>query len=382
MKRVIAFVLVAVSLVLCAGCAEKAPYEAAYVELGNPLEETYFGGIKARSAWDVEVYKNTLYIGSGDYDVNQGPVHMWFYDFDKGEWALEEFLEDEQIARFCEIDGVLYAPGIDPRVSWETGSYYTNDGEGGWDTHIVLPGGVHNFDIVKFDGKLFAGLGVEDGNHPIVTSTDGENWAAVPLYKDGAPRETNGATYIRVYDFFTLNGSLYAYFSISGNGVKAAKEIYRLDGDKFVYHSDMMRDLPRIKCIYLLLYQKVEFKGKQYFSTGYLYETEDMVTASPIDFGEETVVTDLRVIGKNLYALCATPIKNEDGSTTFRNSVRKSRNGKTFNEVFYFDYDVRALSFTYHNDNFYFGMGYGAGTTDFYEGNGMVLSVEYAKAGR
>ena len=353
--------------------------------MGIPLEETYFSGICARSAWDVEVYDNKLFVGSGDYDQNLGPVSMCFYDFSTGSWELEDILNDEQIGRFYIFDNVLYAPGLDPRVSWETGNYYSyKSGGDGWETHTVLPNGVHNFDLIKFNGKLFAGLGVEEGSSPVVMSEDGENWVSTPLYKDGALRETYNATFIRVYDFFVLNDTLYAYFSLSGTDVKSAWEIYRFDGEKFVYHSDLPTSgLSWNKHTYVHFYDKVEFKGCQYFSTGNLYKTTDMVTAELMDMGENTEVTGLRIIGKELYALCSTPVESEDGRTTFHISVRKSRDGKTFNEVFYFDYDVRAMSFTYSNGTFYLGMGFGTTKTgELYDKNGMVLSVEYATGER
>ena len=45
--------------------------------------------------------------------------------------------------------------------------------------------------------------------------------------------------------------------------------------------------------------------------------------------------------------------------------------------MFFYDYENRALSFTYHDGVFYFGMGYGvAAKNDLYDTNGMVLAVE------
>ncbi len=53
-----------------------------------------------------------------------------------------------------------------------------------------------------------------------------------------------------------------------------------------------------------------------------------------------------------------------------------STDGETFTDMFHFNYPVRALCFTYAEDNFYFGMGYGIRTQKTYDENGMVLSVE------
>ena len=50
--------------------------------------------------------------------------------------------------------------------------------------------------------------------------------------------------------------------------------------------------------------------------------------------------------------------------------------GIEFEEMFSFTYPVRALSFTYANEHFYFGMGYGIRAKQLYDENGMVLSVK------
>lgn len=376
MKRVISLIC-AVALLLCStACAPRETYEATVTELGIPLKDVYPQGGMERCVWDVEFYKDALYVGSGDYDRNRGPVYMTHYDFEAAEWEIDDVLNDEQVERFYIFDDVLYAAGYDSRGSWDFGNYFTCRETGDWETHNTLPNGVHNFDMIKFNGKLFAGLGVEEGESPVVVSTDEETWEQVPLLKDGKPRETHGGTFIRVYDFFTLNNTLYAYFSLSSD-VETAREIYRYDGENFVYHSIMTRSF-KFKCFkYGHFSHKSEFKGYQYLGASYLYRTADMTTGELIDLGENVEVNDSRVIGKALYLLCDEKITHDDGSEEFRISVKKSKNGTDFTELFYFHYPVRALSFTYNKGTFYFGMGYGSGTDKYFNENGMVLSVDY-----
>ncbi|MBQ9963999.1 MAG: hypothetical protein IJP14_02635 [Clostridia bacterium] len=379
MRKLFAIILVISISCMCLGCAPKETYEAAYTSLGAPIENSGILGSTSACVWDLEVYNNTLFVGSGDYDKNHGPIHMWYYDFEKGNWASEDILRDEQISRFHVFDDVLYAPGIDPESSWDVGNYYSyTASERTWETHNVLPGGVHNFDLIKFDGKLFAGLGTIMKDSPIVVSEDGETWEEVLLYKDGQRRETYNSDWIRVYDFFELDGSLYAYFYLYCDAEKV-KEIYCYDGEKFVFHSNMIETMQENKKTYVPITQKTEFEKHQYIVNGHLYKTADMITVQKIDVGENVEVADLRKIGNTLYVLCNQEIPHEDGTTEFRISVLKTKDGENMREVFYYTFPVRALSFTYYQQHFYFGMGYGK-TSEEYEfhfDNGTVLSVDY-----
>ena len=373
MKKITAFLLLAVTILALASCG-KYPYQAEYAELGIPLKDYYKTGSIERCVWDVEYLDGNLFVGSGDYDKNKGPVMMYRYNFEEQAWKLDNSVSDEQIERFFVFDDKLYAAGCDPQTSWSYGNFYYYEGTS-WKTNNTIPGGIHNFDMVRFNGKLFVGLGVVDGDTPVKMTEDEQNWTPVYLYKDGKIRETNGAEYIRVYDFFTLQNELYAYF-YTYYGEQAYREIYRLEEDKFVYYSDMISTLKFSKTGYAGIAQKAEFKGKQYFTTGYLYKSEDMKTAERINIGDKTNVNDIRVIGQKLYLLCNEKITDESGNETFRVSVMRSKDGETFEEMFYFSYPVRALSFTYNDKHFYFGVGYGIRAEKDYEQNGMVLSVK------
>ncbi|MBR6532840.1 MAG: hypothetical protein IKT44_00205, partial [Clostridia bacterium] len=356
-------------LVLATGCTEEASLEATYTELGIPLEQYYPTGGIERCAWDVEVYNNALYVASGDYDVNKGPVSVWCYNIKNGIWENSAELPDEQIERFHIFDNKLYAPGCDPKESWDLGNYYICD-KGEWTVMRNLPGGIHNFDLIKYDGKLFAGLGVSDGDSPIVMSTDEKEWTPVYLYKGDGLRRFYNADFIRVYDFFVLNDRLYAYFFLSSDS-QWASEIYHYDGERFVYHSDMLAELYDTRHTYAHISQKVEFRGKQYFTNGSLFVSENMVTAEEVLLEDTVEVLDIRVIGSSLYALCNESIINENGDEEFIISLRRSKTGEEFTEMFYFNYPVRALSFTYRNGIFYFGMGYGSEAEKPYDKNGM-----------
>ena len=350
------------------------PYEAEYTEMGIPLAEYYTEGGVERCVWDIEYFDGGIYVGSGDYDKNKGPVYMTHYSFEKGKWRFDTGLPDEQIERFFIFDNKFYAAGCDPQTSWSYGNlYYMENGR--WQVNNTIPGGVHNFDAIKFEGKLYVGLGVVEGNAPVQVTEDEKNWTSVYFYKDGNLIDSAVSGLTRVYDFFALDGELYAFLYTEFDS-KSYYEIYRLDGDKFVYHSEMPKNIMYSKSMYSFFNQKVEFKGAQYFTTAYFYKSRDMKTAEQINLGDTTGVIDLRVMDDTLYVLCNEKIINEDQTEEFRVSVKMSKDGTEFTEMFHFNYPVRALCFTYANDSFYFGMGYGTKAKKLYEENGMVLSVE------
>lgn len=397
MKRLLVFLIVTAMFVTLTACGDstkttttsQTPTTAPsmvpsvegklYTELGVAVEEWYYQGGVERNAWDVELFDGRLYVGSGDYDTNAGPVAMYHYDFEKKAWEVDTFLNDEQIGRFYVIDGKLYAPGFDPKSSWEMGSYYRLSGTE-WETFITLPNAAHNFDMVKFDGKLFAALGAKSGNWPILVTTDEETWTPVPMYRGDTLVDVDGYTYVRVYEFLTLGGELYANFSLSGSdsGKPAYFEIYRYDGEKFVYHSELTRSIGYNLNTFTRLHQNVEFKGHQYFSTGIFYRSADMITPEKITLEGNPEVGDLRVIGDKLYVLCSEETVDADGNVAFENSLRVTTDGKTYTEVFRFTYPVRALSFTYGNGTVFLGMGFGTKARkndSYYDENGMILAI-------
>lgn len=350
--------------------------EAVYENLGIPLQEHYPTGIVARTAWDVEIFDNKLYIACGDYDANSGPIPIYCYDLDNKVWDISGTVPDEQIEHFKIINDTLMTPGCDPRGDWSYGNIYMLQ-ENKWITNRTIPGGIHQFDLIEFDNKLFVALGVVPGQYPIaVSNDDGKTFQQVIMYKDGNPIDTtvpSGTTsaQIRVYDFFTLNGNLYAYYCLYIDGAFSL-EIYHYQNNGFYYHSNMPTLIKSRRTTYRTFDEKLEYNGKVYFTTGNLYVTADMKTVQKIDIAGKTAVTDIRVIENDLYILCAT--KNTDGS--YRTSLWRKIPGEIerFHEIFFFNFPCPAQCFTYHNGTIYFGMGDGIlSESDPY--NGTILSI-------
>ena len=216
-----------------------------YIELGIPTSERYSEGITARSPWDMAIYDNKLYIGSGDYNTNAGPVDMWCYDMDKNTWSNSGTIQEEEIDRFCVIDNKLVVPGIDPQEDWSLGNYYVLENEQ-WVKNRKIEGGMHTFDIVEYDGMLFAGLGVSRGSYPVVYSKDnGMTFENVVFYKDGQKLDTTGSQKVRVYDLFVLQDKLYAVFMYGDSEI--TYDLYRYENGVFEYDNQWYGKIHQIK---------------------------------------------------------------------------------------------------------------------------------------
>lgn len=351
--------------------------EVTYEHLGIPLEGYYTQGIRARTAWDVEIYDGKLFVGAGDYDANSGPVPIYCYDLQTGGWIHSGTVADEQADLFLILQDTLMVPGCDPRQDWTYGNIYRYE-DGTWNTYRNIPGGIHQFDIAEYDGMLFVGLGVANGQYPIAVSYDGgQTFSQVTMYENGLPLDTDSPTgtslQIRVYDFFILNDQLYAIY-FRNDGTERTFHIYQYQNGAFHYYSDMKQSLTFRRTNYKLCTAKAELYGTMYLSTGNLYMTQDMITLTPISFGDHAIVNDLRVIDNTLYVCVIS--QAEDGQ--YRTSIwRKSDSGNQFRELFYFTFAAPAQSFTYNDGVFYFGMGDGT-LSEYNEANGSILKVTYS----
>ena len=342
-----------------------------FTELGIPSESTYPTGIRARTPWDMIVWDGALYVGGGDFDANTGPLPIYRLDPSTNEWTVSDLLPEEEFNRFCVLGDELTVPGIDPKEGWELGNYYVlNDGV--WEQKRVLPNGVHCFDMVEYDGRIYAGLGVPDTESPIVVSEDGgETFVSVEMQKDGERVDTTGLDTVRVYDLFILGDRLYASF-LYGNGSPYAYELYRYENGVFVFDNDWNGKVKRRAISYRMICEKVEYNDRLYLATGNLYATSDLDEMTVVTFPYSAAVFDLAVDGGRLYALCAR--RQDDGNV--RISVwRKSGTGvANFIQLFNFEYPIAPISFAVKDGVFYIGM---SDTANENALNGMILKIIY-----
>lgn len=341
-----------------------------FAELGIPLAERYPQGDVARCAWDMILWEGKIYCGSGDYDLNLGPAQIFAYDLATKAWEHSGTVPDEEVSRFTILYDELATPGTDPQEDWELGNYYVLH-DGTWEKHRVIPGGIHVFDIVEYDGMLFAGLGVVRGEYPIAISLDGgETFDRIPLKKDGRLVKTNDSDWVRVYDLFVFGDELYATFSYGSTG--DVYELYRFDDEKctFSYVTSWAGVVKRVKYKYARIGEKVIFDDTVFFTTGNLYRATDLANPEKITMPQGMLICDLCVVDDALYLLCGK--KTEGGVQT---SVLKltCADGE-FETLFNFVYDVPPMSFCIDGNDYYIGMGSGTSKN---EKNGTLVHVNY-----
>ncbi|MBQ3598323.1 MAG: hypothetical protein II987_03550 [Clostridia bacterium] len=357
------------NLASCSG--QKTVDDVSYAELGIPTAKRYTEGISARNPWDMAIFDDKLYIGSGDYDANSGPVDMWCYNLDSETWSNSGTLLEEEIDRFCFIDDKLAVPGIDPQEDWSLGNYYILDNDQ-WIKYRNINGGLHTFDIIEFDNMIFAGLGVSSGSYPIVCSADsGKTFDTVPFQKDGKNIQTSDSQKVRVYDLFVFKDSLYAAFTYGDSEI--TYDLYKYENGVFAYDNQWYGKIHQIKFTNNIIAGKAEFGDNMFFTTGYLYATEDMRNFTRITFPDSQTVYDICKDEKYLYALCG----NEQDDGKYKISVYRN-DGKiitNFHELFNFVYEVPPLSISCQDESFFIGMGNTAATHD---KNGMILFIEYS----
>ena len=345
-------------------CGLFEPLKVKYEDMGIPSKDNYTEGSRGLYISDMIAFDGKIYIGDGDYGLNTGPVNVMAYDTEKREWINTGVLPDEAIKSFTLIDGVLYAPGTDPKDDWTLGNYYSLSG-GEWQVHRTLPGGIHNFDLESFNGSLFASIGAEAGQFPILRSNDGGlTFQSVRMLKNGAQLDTSGADTNRTFDLISLNGELYVTYlyyaeadAESGKAAVANYELYRFDEaeNAFVYHSKLAGNLAlRTEYGSEFTNEHLTFKGNAYFATGYLTFSSDMKSFDTVHFYEEdAVVWDILESDGALYVLTALQVGEEYEIAVWKNEGEQPDG---FKRIMYFDYEIPAVSFAFDGEYFWFGM--------------------------
>ena len=279
------------------------------INLGIPTAEWYSYNMLARCVWDMTIYDNKLYVGCGDYTNNTGGVPVMYCALDDlGNWQKEGTILDEQLGRFLVIDDKLTIPGWDPKDTPEYGTYYQLE-DGKWKTYSGLPDGLHNFDLVRYDGKLFAGIGANQGETPIVVSENGTDFERVPMLRNGEPIDTNDGDRIRTYNLWVVNDTLYADFYYENTVEnKRVQEVYRYENGVFVFCSGLGKklDLTGIFSVNLSKpWADAVVDDALFFTVGRLYKTTDMVMFTEIPLPNEGWVYDIYTYNDTMYLLTA-----------------------------------------------------------------------------
>lgn len=331
---------------------------ADFAELGAFSNYWFSTSTAANSVWDVKIWNGKVYRGIGDYDKNAGTAPLLAYDIATQSWVVTGHTADQAIQRFVQIGETLYAPGIDPIKDWTLGNFYVL-GEETWKQVRNLPNGLHNFDMIGFDGKIFAGLGTEVCENTVAVSLDqGESFTFVPLYRDGVLLDTAGYEYSRTYAFVEYNGDLYALVTFKKtSSLSYDRFIFRYEDGKMVYQSAADSRLTG-KTGRNFWQGKLEWRGTCYLTSTALNAVTDFSkpeTHRQISMPNMGVVSDILLHNDQLYVLSYTFWEN----TTCRVVIYKSATGQegSFTEVVSFDYVGIPISFDFDGNHFYIGIG-------------------------
>ena len=347
-----------------------------YVSLGAPAAEYYPTNKLAQCAWDMAIHDGRLYVGCGDYYKNSGDTPILSCPLnDLGNWTVEAVIPDEQVGRFVDVNGVLTIPGFDPVGGPQYGSYYELlDGQ--WVQQEMLPYGLHNFDIVWFQGRMYAAVGADRGESPIAYTEDGVTYETLPLYKDGQQVSTANSNVIRSCNLYVLGNELYADFWYEDESLnRATFEMYHYNvaKDRFDYVADLKTSVHggKYSPASLPLWEKEAVGDKMFLTTGYLYYTTDFVTYNPVTIPNDAVVYDMVNYNDVLYILTAYETGSKYTVTVYSTTAAKPTGLRT--EATY-SYALAPTSFAVDADNFFIGMGnwYGTGSA----GNGTILQIE------
>lgn len=326
-------------------------------ELGCPSKASYSEKqLNSRIPWDLCVFDSKLFIGCGDYDKNTGPCDIWQYDLDTREWSVSGKVEDEAIINFEIIQNQLITTGTDPKVTWEKGSFYIYTSEG-WQTDHSVPFGVHMFDVAEYQGKRFYAIGNQNNTQsPIQVTSDGVSYTNALFYIDEVALIGNpDYGFSRCYNLFENGDDLFAFCWWSdGNNKPKMTGIFKYDGEAFHYVSKLTdlgaeyrganRQLP--------LNKSVTYNGRFYFSTGYLYSTDDFKTLKTINIPNDPFVQDMTVNGDSLYILTSA-----ESNDIFQNTVWEYNEADGLKEVYTFPFKQSAISLEKHDNKYFVGIG-------------------------
>ena len=332
--------------------------------LGIPGEahystSTYQTAYYARNIWDMAAIDGKVLLSMGDYGSNTGAVPIYYYTNDstaKKECTYESNiskigLSSEEIKRFYNINGTIYATATDP-LNYADGSYYKFDSATNkWIDYHKLPMSIHCYDMVEYNGEVFFAGMVRGSGDTVVncvqklnTSDLGSSKAASDIkfyyadgtefkaewdtYKldDGTTQTYFNSEYWRTYDMFVYKGELYvAHSSTTKYTVTPESGLFKYDkqNNRFVQVS-----------------KGTDTKGfmavtRNMTSLGYVTGVSGR-TELHYPFGQQTAKAGALTVGQEaIYSepICGAKISTSDTFVAVCNGIFKSSDVITFEKV-------------------------------------------------
>ena len=351
--KILCLILVIISVFSFASCNDE---NGPKIEnIGVPSAERFKWPDAARCVWDMKVWNGILYVGSGDYSANTGPTDVWAYDISKGTWSSSGKVNEEAVLRFNVIGNHLMIPGADPKDGWGMGNYYKLE-QGTWTKYNVLPKAVHAFDMIEYNGEIIVGIGSAKEGYLALSSKDGgQTFEYIEFMYNNKPRDFSKFDVCRMYELFTLNGTLYGFAYNSGNNPSAEINVYK--NGKFHYYKSGVDFWQTTRITSNVLGSKEEFNGKLFFCHNYLYSTSNLKDVQKVKLPLDENTSQFRIYDGKMYVLCYEK-KGDRPNVSYTVRIYESQTGLDgFNEICEFEFDVPPLSFDKDGNTFYVGMG-------------------------
>lgn len=342
-----------------------------YVEnLGNPLTAKYKSGARvyARNIWDLKAYQGKLYLGHGNSSnigpaVNAGPIDVWYWNSQDKTFKKEFTVDDEQISHYVETSKYLLIPGHDPKESWKLGNMYVYK-DGNWKKVRTIPRGIHCYDLIEFDGKIFSALGTKKGAEVAISSDEGKTWQSHTL-KDA----------YRAYTFFVINNELYVSNFMSVIYKYTGKGFEKINANLFPDSTHSMSALivrPNNFNNQLIYIGADNTNDHQWAPFG-LYKCSSILNAEKITLSETDFPYDIKVDNGICYVLTNERLwDNADADNKVK--IWQSKGLKDWTQIFNFKTKGLARSFEIMNGDFFFGIG--CTTVKLSNQSGNILKLE------
>ncbi|MBN1673165.1 MAG: hypothetical protein JXR37_19125 [Kiritimatiellae bacterium] len=346
--------------------------------LGNPFAMRYRAGdaVYRRNVWDMQVFGGRVYLGHGNSSnvgpaPHGGPIDLWVYDPAEFGFASEYLVREEQLDVFRPIGGMLHIPGHDPLESWDYGNFYRLE-TNGWRQHRTIPNAIHCYDIYGWSNRLWTALGTESGARVGRSADDGDTWTSL------------SAGSSRAFSLFELGSSLYAcsYYN----------RIYEYNGTAFTQCSGINFFPDSGSHSIPLVTRSRKFLGRLVYIGGDRVNDHQWVpfglfTAARVDQAQKVTLPnaglpwDILVEDGFCYILTSLEPAGGPGSGAYTNTVLRSGDLETWEELFCFHTPTFARSFERHDGDFYFGLGCNEDWIPAETGDILKLARQHTDAG-
>jgi len=284
----------------------------------------------ARNIWDMQLYKNKIYIGGGNSSnkppaANAGRVPIYSLDPKTDKIKFEYKVAEEQVNIFRIFDNILYIPGHDATQKWDFGNFYTKK-NGKWKKYRTIPKALHVYDLIKLNKKLYVSTGLLHYKGSIMVSNDnGNSWKTLKKYQH------------RVYSLSQLNNTIICSNNLTQKKLKAIRL-------KYTNHT-------------LFYIEAKPYNDHQYvplkFKRAKLYNNQIISTA--IGIPKFYLPYDILIRNKSIYLLINKKLKSGYNIKVIKYNINKLYQYK---EILSFQYPSFARSFEKTKDGtFYFGIG-------------------------